>query len=105
MVTIIDQKTSMFGYFIRTVNNYAFYCSNNEIIMPSIVLIMKYCSNNEILFTKELQTKYLEPIKVKKLKKCKIITFDIETVVKLDKGIKVHKPYLFSMFDGKIFLV
>jgi hypothetical protein len=73
------------GYFIRKIDNYTFYCK------------AAFAEHNEILlFTNKLNTKFLEPLKVKPLTKTKIITIDIETLVK--KGI--HKPYLFSMFDG-----
>jgi hypothetical protein len=43
-------------------------------------------------------TKYLEPLKAQNKSNNKIITIDIETIMKNGS----HIPYLFSMFDGKI---
>jgi hypothetical protein len=79
------------GYFIRKINNYSFYVDNNN--------------NKILLITKELETKFLETLKIKPLSNCaspKIITIDIETIAvnSIIKG-KIHKPFLFSMFDGR----
>jgi hypothetical protein len=86
LITLTDHKCLGFadeGYFIRKINNYFFYVDNNN--------------NKILLVTKKLETKFLETLKIKPLSKPKIITIDIETIVK--NGI--HKPYLFSLFDGK----
>lgn len=68
--------------FVRIIDNYKYYIKNNSIILT----------------TKELKTNYLTKLSSKdiNINKNKIITFDIETLLIN----KVHKPYLYSMFDG-----
>jgi hypothetical protein len=67
--------------FVRTIDNYDYFSLNNEIVLTF----------------KKLPTTYLTTLKkLNKLAKPKIITFDIETLL-IDN---VHKPYLFSVFDG-----
>lgn len=68
--------------FVRIIDNKSYYIKNNEILLT----------------TKVLPTSFLSKLDLKKDKvNNKIITFDIETLLKDN----VHKPYLYSMFDGK----
>lgn len=67
--------------FIRNIDNYKYYIKDNSIVLT----------------TKELPTKFLKSLEREfKLNKDKIITFDIETLL-IEQ---VHKPYLFSIYDG-----
>nr|CAI9430479.1 DNA polymerase [Fomitopsis pinicola] len=82
ILTFIDQISNNIKYdFIRIIDINKYYIKNNKII----------------LIIKELPTKYLSKLNPKKISFPKIITFDIETVL-IDN---VHKPYLYSMYDGR----
>lgn len=82
IITFIDQISNNNKYdFIRIINNNKYYIKNNKIV----------------LIIKELPTKYLSKLKFKKISDPKIITFDIETLLINN----IHKPYLYSMFDGR----
>jgi len=70
-------------YFIREFDNQKYYININN---QSIDLI-----------TKEIETKFLKKENKSKNTKDKIITFDIETILKDN----IHIPYLYSMYDGK----
>ena len=70
-------------YFIREIDNQKYYI---HIINQSIDLI-----------TKELETKFLKKEIKSKFTNNKIITFDIETILKNN----IQIPYLYSMYDGK----
>nr|QWL17552.1 DNA polymerase [Chroogomphus rutilus] len=69
-------------YFIREFDNQKYYIHKDN---QSIDLI-----------TKEMETKYLNKVNRAKKSKNKIITFDIETILKDN----IHIPYLYSMYDG-----
>ena len=82
ILTFTDQISNSTKYdFIRTIDNHKYYIKDNKII----------------LIIKELPTKYLSKLNPQKISKPKIITFDIETLL-IDN---VHKPYLYSMYDGR----
>lgn len=78
-----DQVLEDKQFFIRKIDQSIYYCDE---VNESILLALK-----------TLKTSFLKPLKIKKISKPKIITIDIETIVR--EGI--HKPYLFSLFDGK----
>ena len=81
LITFIDEISNNLKYdFLRTIDNYKYYIKDNKIILT----------------TKELPTSYLQTLKSKKISVGKIITFDIETLLINN----VHKPYLYSMYDG-----
>ena len=81
ILTFIDKISNTTKYdFIRIIDNYKYYIKNNKIV----------------LIIKDLPTKYLTKLNPKKISHPKIITFDIETLLINN----VHKPYLYSMYDG-----
>jgi hypothetical protein len=71
-------------YFIREFNNQKYYINIEN---QSIDLI-----------TKEIETKFLKKEVKSKFTKERIITFDIETILKNN----IHIPYLYSIYDGKM---
>nr|YP_009355785.1 ypothetical protein [Fomitopsis palustris]BAX08580.1 ypothetical protein [Fomitopsis palustris] len=81
LLSFIDQISNTNKYdFIRIIDNHKYYVKDNKIV----------------LIIKELPTKYLSKLNPKKIFRPKIITFDIETLLINN----VHKPYLYSMYDG-----
>lgn len=82
LFTFSDEQSTNTKYdFVRLVENQKYYVKDNKIV----------------LITKELPTKYLAKLKTTKVNSNpKIITFDIETLL-IDN---IHKPYLYSMYDG-----
>ena len=67
--------------FLRKMDNVSYYIKESKIILQ----------------TKELKTEFLTKLNKSNNSKAKIITIDIETIVK--NGI--HNAYLYSMYDGK----
>jgi hypothetical protein len=68
--------------FVRIIENKKYYFENNQ----------------QILFTKEIKTKFIQPISKSANTINKFITLDIETFVDSDNNIT---PYLISYYDGK----
>nr|YP_009652969.1 DNA polymerase [Taiwanofungus camphoratus]QCG70007.1 DNA polymerase [Taiwanofungus camphoratus] len=80
ILTFKDEISNNEKYdFLRIIDNCKYYIKDNSIVLT----------------TKELPTSYLQTLK-SKISDGKIITFDIETLLVNN----VHKPYLYSMYDG-----
>jgi hypothetical protein len=71
--------------FKRVIDNYTYYIKNNEIVLKIKILPTKFLSKLKIKNNYELEEDQ------------NIITFDIETLLINN----IHKPYLYSMYDGK----
>lgn len=79
---VLLSRTDVDAFFKRVINSMTYYIRDGAILLS----------------IKELETKFLKKLSIKNVPSAnKIITFDIETV--LVDG--VHKPYLYSMYDGK----
>ena len=124
--TYTDDMRVIFGndslYTIKKINENKYEIKMSPLINPSIQIVFYdtllpldnnqyfkremdtsifYCDlkGEQVVFgRKRIKTSFLKPLeKNSKLPEPKIITIDIETIVK--DGI--HKPYLYSMYDGK----
>lgn len=79
---VLLSRTDVDAFFKRVINSMTYYIRNGAILLS----------------IKELETKFLKTLKRKNVPSAnKIITFDIETLL-IDGQ---HKPYLYSMYDGK----